>query len=160
MPVFERTTTIPRPPAEVFEFLCNPANLIEVTPPDLNMRLVEGPKRLALGAQIVLQTRRWGFAQRIVSKITAFETDRQITDEQIEGPFKKWVHNHLLEENGGGYDENGFVFQAPATLPEFDGNHPVFGVWVVDHEAAGLGIREDTRRITGNLSRFVPHFFR
>jgi glutathionylspermidine synthase len=27
-------------------------------------------------------------------------------------------------------------------------------------EAAGLGIREDTRRITGNLSRFVPHFFR
>ena len=35
----------------------------------------------------------------------------------------------------------------------------VFGVWVVDHEAAGLGIREDTRRITGNLSRFVPHFF-
>jgi glutathionylspermidine synthase len=31
---------------------------------------------------------------------------------------------------------------------------------VVDHEAAGLGIREDTRRITGNLSRFIPHFFR
>jgi glutathionylspermidine synthase len=30
----------------------------------------------------------------------------------------------------------------------------------VDHEAAGLGIREDHRRITGNLSRFVPHFFR
>ena len=44
-------------------------------------------------------------------------------------------------------------------MPEFDGQHPVFGVWVVDHEAAGLGIREDTRRITGNLSRFVPHFF-
>jgi glutathionylspermidine synthase len=35
----------------------------------------------------------------------------------------------------------------------------VFGAWVVDHEPAGLGIREDTRRITGNLSRFVPHFF-
>jgi len=36
---------------------------------------------------------------------------------------------------------------------------PVFGVWVIDHEAAGLGIREDKQRITGNLSRFVPHFF-
>jgi glutathionylspermidine synthase len=45
-------------------------------------------------------------------------------------------------------------------MPEFDGQRPVFGVWVVDHEATGLGIREDTRRITGNLSRFVPHFFR
>ena len=64
-----------------------------------------------------------------------------------------------VEENGGNYGEDGFIFQATANLPDFDGNHPVFGVWVVDHEAAGLGIREDTRRITGNLSRFIPHYF-
>ncbi|HEY4248387.1 MAG TPA: glutathionylspermidine synthase family protein [Lacunisphaera sp.] len=65
-----------------------------------------------------------------------------------------------VEENGGDYGEEGYVFQALAEPVEFDGNHPVFGVWVVDHEPAGLGIREDTRRITGNFSRFVPHFFR
>ena len=64
-----------------------------------------------------------------------------------------------VEETGGDYGEEGHVFQALADLPDFGGNHPVFGVWVVDHEPAGLGIREDTRRITGNLSRFVPHFF-
>ncbi|TAK95310.1 MAG: glutathionylspermidine synthase family protein, partial [Verrucomicrobia bacterium] len=66
----------------------------------------------------------------------------------------------VVEETGGEYGEEGHVYQALAPLPEFDGNHPVFGVWVVDHEAAGLGIREDSKRITGNLSRFVPHFFR
>ncbi len=65
----------------------------------------------------------------------------------------------VIEENGGNYADEGFIFQATANIPDFDGNHPVFGVWVVDHEAAGLGIREDTRRITGNLSRFIPHFF-
>jgi glutathionylspermidine synthase len=65
-----------------------------------------------------------------------------------------------VEETGGDYGEEGHVFQALAELPEFHGNHPVFGVWVVDHAPAGLGIREDTRRITGNLSRFVPHYFR
>jgi glutathionylspermidine synthase len=65
-----------------------------------------------------------------------------------------------VEENGGDYGEEGYIFQALAEPAEFDGNYPVFGVWVVDHEPAGLGIREDTRRITGNLSRFVPHFFR
>lgn len=64
-----------------------------------------------------------------------------------------------VEETGGDYGEEGHIYQALADVPEFDGNHPVFGVWVVDHEPAGLGIREDTRRITGNLSRFVPHFF-
>jgi glutathionylspermidine synthase len=36
----------------------------------------------------------------------------------------------------------------------------VLGAWIVDHEAAGLGIREDFRRITGNTSQFVPHLFR
>jgi len=78
-----------------------------------------------------------------------------------EGSNVTWVEGGaVLEENGGNYGAEGYVFQAAANLPQFSGNHPVFGVWVVDHEAAGLGIREDTRRITGNLSRFVPHYFR
>lgn len=77
-----------------------------------------------------------------------------------EGSNVSWIEGGVvIEENGGNYGEEGFVFQAAANLPDFGGNHPVFGVWVVDHEAAGLGIREDTRRITGNLSRFTPHYF-
>jgi glutathionylspermidine synthase len=64
-----------------------------------------------------------------------------------------------VEQTEGGYGAEGFVYQEMAELADFDGNHPVCGLWVVDHEPAGLGIREDTRRITGNLSRFVPHFF-
>jgi len=77
-----------------------------------------------------------------------------------EGANVTWVERGVtVEESGGDYGEEGFVFQAVTNMPEFSGNRPVFGVWMVDHEAAGLGIREDTRRITGNLSRFVPHFF-
>lgn len=77
-----------------------------------------------------------------------------------EGANVTWVEGGMvLEENGGDYGEEGYVYQAVADVPEFAGHRPVLGVWVVDHEAAGLGIREDTRRITGNLSRFVPHFF-
>jgi len=77
-----------------------------------------------------------------------------------EGANIAWVESGVaVEETGGDYGWEGHVFQAPAPLPDFDGNHPVFGVWIVDHEPAGLGIREDIHRITGNLSRFVPHFF-
>jgi glutathionylspermidine synthase len=77
-----------------------------------------------------------------------------------EGANITWVDSgRVMEESGGDYGEEGYVFQAVAEPLDFAGNHPVFGVWIVDHEAAGLGIREDTRRITGNLSRFVPHFF-
>ncbi len=76
-----------------------------------------------------------------------------------EGANVTWVEGGVaVEETDGDYGREGWVFQATAELPEFDGNRPVCGVWIVDHEPAGLGLREDTRRITGNLSRFVPHY--
>lgn len=64
-----------------------------------------------------------------------------------------------VETTAGDYGEEGCVYQAIAPVADFDGNHPVMGVWIINHEACGLGIREDTARITGNLSRFVPHLF-
>ena len=64
-----------------------------------------------------------------------------------------------LAETSGEYGEEGFIYQALAPLPDFAGNHPVCGVWIVNHEACGLGIREDSTLVTGNLSRFVPHLF-
>jgi len=77
-----------------------------------------------------------------------------------EGANITWVEGGVaVEETVGDYGEEGHVFQAIAPTPSFEGNHPVFGVWMIDHEPAGLGIREDTNRITGNLSRFVPHYF-
>jgi glutathionylspermidine synthase len=77
-----------------------------------------------------------------------------------EGSNVLWMEKGtVLEATDGDYGAEGHVYQAVAPQPEFDGHRPIFGVWMVDHEAAGLGIREDTRRITGNLSRFVPHYF-
>ena len=78
-----------------------------------------------------------------------------------EGANVTWFERGVaLEETGGDYGAEGHVYQATAALPNFDGHRAVCGVWIVDHEPAGLGLREDTRRITGNLSRFVPHFLR
>lgn len=57
----------------------------------------------------------------------------------------------------GPYGAEGFVYQRYAPLPDFDGRYPVLGAWVVDSEAAGLGIREAEGLITTNQSRFVPH---
>ena len=68
-------------------------------------------------------------------------------------------HGRTIAQTGGEYGEEGFIFQTAAELGSHDGNFPVFGVWIVDHEACGLGIREDKSPITGNLSRFVPHLF-
>ena len=55
------------------------------------------------------------------------------------------------------YGEEGFIVQQYADLGSYDGARPVLGVWTVDMEPAGLGIRESDGYITNNLSRFVPH---
>jgi glutathionylspermidine synthase len=59
----------------------------------------------------------------------------------------------------GNYGAEGYVYQAYASLPEFDGNYPVIGSWIIGDAPAGMGIREDVTPVTRNTSRFVPHYF-
>jgi glutathionylspermidine synthase len=62
-----------------------------------------------------------------------------------------------LVQQEGPYGAEGFIRQAFASLPNFSGQYPVLGSWLVDHTPCGLSIREDENPITGNTSRFVPH---
>lgn len=68
----------------------------------------------------------------------------------------------VVQSNDGPYDDQPFVCQALAPLPAFADErgapvHPVLGIWLIDGEPAGLGIRESAGLITDNLSHFVPH---
>ncbi len=62
-------------------------------------------------------------------------------------------------ETGGDYGGEGHIFQALASLPNFDGHYPVLGSWIIGDAACGMGIRESRTPITGNESCFVPHCF-
>ena len=60
----------------------------------------------------------------------------------------------------GTYGAEGYVYQAYAPLPEFDGNYR--GRSEAGSSATsprGMGIREDVTPVTRNTSRFVPHYF-
>jgi glutathionylspermidine synthase len=62
-----------------------------------------------------------------------------------------------LVEQQGPYGAEGFIRQALAPLPNFSGQYPVVGSWLIDHTPCGLSVREDENPITGNTSRFLPH---
>ncbi|SEC66991.1 glutathionylspermidine synthase family protein [Streptomyces sp. TLI_105] len=80
-----------------------------------------------------------------------------------------WVAKPLLGREGAGVtlhqagtepfvrDGEACCYQELAPLPDFDGNRVVLGAWVVEDEAAGLGIRESTGLITDEYARFLPH---
>jgi glutathionylspermidine synthase len=64
----------------------------------------------------------------------------------------------------GPYGNGRFVCQRlvePARFAAADGSDrfPVLGLWMIDQECGGMGVRESRTAITGNLSSFVPHYF-
>jgi glutathionylspermidine synthase len=52
------------------------------------------------------------------------------------------------------------IYQALAPTAVFDNRHTVLGLWMIDQDCSGLGVRESFSPITGNLSSFIPHFFK
>lgn len=75
-----------------------------------------------------------------------------------EGANVTLVGSRNTFQSDGDYGEEGFIYQEYYPLPAFGGeNFPVLGCWVIDQEAAGMGIRESKNLITDNTSRFVPH---
>ncbi|MEU2546444.1 glutathionylspermidine synthase family protein [Streptomyces roseolus] len=79
-----------------------------------------------------------------------------------------WAAKPLLGREGAGvtlHEPGGEVavrdepccYQGLAPLPDFDGNRTLLGAWVVEDEAAGLGIRESAGPVTDAYARFLPH---
>jgi len=62
-----------------------------------------------------------------------------------------------VDSDGGPYGREGFVRQAIAPLPQFNGNYTVLGSWIAAGKPCGLAVREDASPITKNTSRFLPH---
>jgi len=63
----------------------------------------------------------------------------------------------IVDSDPGPYGAEGFVRQAVAALPQYEGNHTVLGSWLVQGRPCGLCVREDVDPITKNTSRFLPH---
>ena len=51
------------------------------------------------------------------------------------------------------------IYQEYLPLQKFDGMTPILGSWIVGGRSVGMGIREDISEVTGNTSRFIPHYF-
>lgn len=66
-----------------------------------------------------------------------------------------------VTEIPGEYGDEGWIIQEFAPLPGFDDDnqtwHPVLGIWMIDGEPAGMGIRESLGYVTDNVSHFAPH---
>ncbi|HEX8357593.1 MAG TPA: glutathionylspermidine synthase family protein [Segetibacter sp.] len=65
-----------------------------------------------------------------------------------------------IQATPGEYGKEGYIYQELFELPDFEGNYPMIGSWIIGQQPAGIGIREANNLITDNVSRFVPHLIK
>src|SRR5436190_1261330 len=88
---------------ELFVFLADAANLEAITPAFLNFQIVTPlPIVISEGTLIDYKLRVRGIPVRWRSKITAWRPPSRFVDEQVRGPYRLWIHEHILEPLDGG----------------------------------------------------------
>ena len=103
MPELHRHILIGRPRTEVFAFFADAYNLELLTPPWLSFHIdTPAPIEMKVGARIDYHLRLHGISLRWTSEITAWEPPYRFVDEQLSGPYRKWIHEHSFEESGTG----------------------------------------------------------
>jgi ligand-binding SRPBCC domain-containing protein len=118
---FETRVSVECSPEKAYAFLARPANVARISPPDLGLTMVDAPEIVELGSRIEFRVQGFGKVQTFVHEITALIEHRQITEEQVQGLFGHWVHDHIFESRpGGGVDVIDCIdFEPPSGLLAF-----------------------------------------
>ncbi|MFG0335889.1 MAG: SRPBCC family protein [Maioricimonas sp. JB049] len=87
----------------VFDFFSDAFQLESITPSWLHFHvLTPAPIEMHQGQQIDYALRLRGIPVRWQSEITTWDPPQAFVDEQREGPYRLWHHEHQFQEDAGG----------------------------------------------------------
>lgn len=104
MKTFNLRTSIwlPKRLEDVFPFFADAGNLETLTPPWVNFQiLTQLPIEMRKGALIDYNIRVRGLPLRWRTQITDWAPPYRFVDEQLRGPYSRWVHTHTFREEDG-----------------------------------------------------------
>lgn len=106
---------------ELWEFISTPFNLVRITPPDMDFRIISGaePDKPMYAGQIIRYSvcPLWGIRTGWVTEITHIREGEFFVDEQRFGPYAFWHHQHILESLPSGIRMRDIVHYALPLLP-------------------------------------------
>lgn len=127
-------------------------------------RWIEPAYKLLLGSKALLPV-MWDMFPNHPNLLPAYFDHPHGMNAYVTKPLFGWegdgvaIHTPNVSETAVSTHTAGqqVIYQEFVNLPNFNGNHPVLGTWVVGGHAAGLGVRESSNLITNTNARFVPH---
>ncbi len=105
MPTFVATSLIQAPRDKVFAFHERPDAFALLTPPSAGVEIVRRVGGLAVGAETLVRVPLIPLGKgywRVdwLARHTSYQPPSLFVDEQVEGPFRSWRHEHRMEAVG------------------------------------------------------------
>lgn len=93
--ILKRRQVIERPREEVFEFFADAQNLEDITPPELNFKIITPqPIDIKEGALIDYKLSLRGIPLTWKTEITLWKPPYEFVDTALKSPYKQWIHLH------------------------------------------------------------------
>jgi len=99
-----REQIIAAPLEKVWEYFCDPKNLNNITPPDMNFEILNGGDVPMYEGQLIEYRVEFvkGVRSRWLTEISHVRECEYFVDEQRIGPYRFWYHEHTFEETAAG----------------------------------------------------------
>ena len=103
MESFEARLELPCSIELAFDLVASPEGIKKISPPAMGLFFTNAPERYSLGTKVEFKVQAMGLVRKLTHEVTAFDDPNSFTEQQIDGPFRHWVHEHVLEVREGGW---------------------------------------------------------
>jgi ligand-binding SRPBCC domain-containing protein len=93
---------VAKPVAHVWHFFSAPANLARLTPPAMQLNMMNPVPPLRAGAAIDYTVKVRGLLVKWKTLIADWDVERRFVDYQVRGPYALWRHCHEFESGLSG----------------------------------------------------------
>ena len=95
MHILERAIQLPVDAASLWDFIATPRNLNDLTPPDLDFRIISAVPERMFDGLYEIRVPLFG-RQRWLTEIKHIRDGISFVDEQRLGPYRLWYHYHEI----------------------------------------------------------------